>query len=147
MHVRKRLSIFVAALVVGFAALLAAPEVADAQAGPPPNVRLDVHGNLCYFEGYQNLGAGVRVDIPILREGFISGTRVPDDFSISSGLDLLWWYGRYSYSGVGFIQMVMAQWNIYFAQHWSGIVELGIALLWGPRGWNDRFYRNYVAPT
>lgn len=143
MQVRTRFTLPIAVLVVCAAALLAAPGAADAQAGPPPSVRLDIHGD---FGWYNNGGAGLRVDIPIVREGFIHGSSVSDDLSISPGLDMLWWYG--AYDGIGFIPMVMVQWNIYFAQKFSFLIELGLAGIWGPSAsWNNRYYSNYIAPT
>ena len=143
MQVRTLLTTLIAALAVGLAALAFAPGSAAAQAGPPPSVRLDVHGD---FGWYNTAGAGLRVDIPIVREGFIHGSRVHDDLSISPGLDMFWWYG-YTSGGAGFIPMVMAQWNLYFAPQWSFLAELGLAVIYGPRNWNKRYYGSYLAPT
>lgn len=143
MQVRTRLNVLIASLGMTLAAALLAPGVVNAQLGPPPSVRLDIHGD---FGWYNNGGGGFRVDIPVVRDGFLRANGVKDDLSISPGVDLLWWYGR-GYEGVGFIPMVMVQWNIYFAEHWSFLAELGIAVLWGPRAWNNRYYSNYVAPV
>ena len=143
MQVRKRLTVLIASFAVATGALLSVASSADAQAGPPPNVRLDVHGNLGW---YGNGGAGVRVDIPIVREGFLRANGVSDDLSISPGVDFLWWY-RSRYEGIGFIPMVMVQWNIYLGDRWSILLELGVALLWGPERWNRDYYSSYIAPT
>ena len=131
----------VAVLFSALTALVAAP--AEAQAGPPPSVRLDVHGD---FGWYKNGGLGVRVDIPLVREGFLRARGVRDDLSLSPGAELFWWYTP-RYEGIGFIPMVMAQWNIYFAQRWSFMLEAGLAVLMGPANWNRDYYASYIAPV
>lgn len=129
-------------LAVVLAALLAGAGAAEAQAGPPPSVRLDIHGD---FGWYNTFGAGARVDIPIVRDGFLRSSSVKDDLSLSPGVELFSAY--YVYHGFGVIPMVMLQWNIYFAQHFSFLVEAGIALLFGPSGWNRHYYDSFIAPT
>jgi len=143
MQVRKRLTVLIASLAVATGALLSVASSADAQAGPPPNVRLDIHG---HFGWYNNAGFGARVDIPIVRDGFLRANGVKDDLSISPGAEMFFWYGRRD-GGVGFIPMVMLQWNIYLGEHWSFLLEAGIAVIWGPERWNREYYSSYVAPT
>ncbi len=142
MQSRMGFTVFVGALAVGLAALLSAPALADAQAGPPPSVRLDIHGD---FGWYHSFGAGARVDIPVVRDGFIRSSDVSDDLSISPGLELFSAYGPYS--GMGLIPMVMVQWNLYFAHQFSFFLEAGIALLFAPSGWSNHYYDQVVAPV
>ncbi len=144
MTVRTRLDVLMTSAALALAAaLLVTPSGAEAQnADVPPNVRLDVHGN---FGFYSYFGGGLRVDIPIVRDGFLRANGVKDDLSISPGVELFGAYRR-GEDGFGVMPMVMVQWNIYVG-NWSFFPEAGIAVIWGPRRWNDRYYSNYVAPS
>jgi hypothetical protein len=143
MQVRTTIAPIFVSLAVVLAALLAAPGSASAQAGPPPGVRLDVHGD---FGWYHSAGAGMRVDIPIVREGFIRSANVSDDLSISPGLDLFSMYGN-GYHGIGLMPIVMVQWNIYFARQFSVFAELGLVLLFGPNDWRQGTFDSYIGPA
>ena len=142
MQVRTSIAATIASLAVALVALLGAPGVTQAQAEPPPDLRLDVHGD---FGWYHSFGAGVRFDIPIVRDGFTRSSSVKDDLSISPGVELFSAYGPYS--GMGVIPMVMVQWNLYFAHKFSFFLEAGIAMLLAPSGWSHHYYDNVIAPV
>jgi hypothetical protein len=102
-------------------------------------VRPEVHLSV---GGYGDLGAGFRIDIPIVPEGFLRNGR--DDFALSPGLDLQFYDfdddddfdarpgRRHDEDAVLVIPQLAAQWNIYFPRHaWSIFPELGIAVLIG----------------
>ena len=57
-------------------------------------VRIEVHGTVGY---YQALGGGMRVEIPILKDGFTD--KLDDEFALSFGGDVtfLRWGGRYDF--------------------------------------------------
>jgi hypothetical protein len=96
--------------------------------------------------GHGDIGAGFRIDIPIVPEGFIGRGR--DDFALSPGLDLQFFdFGDHDCGGRGpkpgrgecrdgdgvvVIPQLAAQWNFYFPRHaWSIAPELGIAVVIG----------------
>lgn len=147
-------------LLVSLAALLAGlvlPSSASAQ--PRGNVgqngihgvRIEVHGTLGY---YQALGAGMRVDIPLLPEGFTD--KLDDEFALSVGGDftaLNWrdrnyagvpgygrgwgqWYGDWSIWTVA-----TANWNLYLGEKISVFPELGFTVsihdCWDRNGRDD----------
>lgn len=119
-------------------------------------VRPEVHLSL---GGHGDLGAGFRVDIPIVPEGFLRRGR--DDFALSPGLDIQFYDfdhddRRWRDPGPGprpgpgpgprpgpapgprrgdrvlFIPQLAAQWNFYFPRHaWSIFPELGLAVVIG----------------
>jgi len=101
-------------------------------------VRPEVHLSL---GGHGDIGAGFRIDIPIVPEGFIHRGR--DDFALSPGMDIQFfdfdnddWDGRgpRSHDGDGalFIPQLAAQWNFYFPRHaWSIFPEAGLAVVIG----------------
>jgi hypothetical protein len=94
------------------------------------DVRLDAHAD---FGGYGSLGAGFRVDIPIVRNGLIAGT--DDELAISPGADLFFqdFYHGYYDGGPYVIPTVALQWNFYVSSHWSVFPEAGIAFYVGDR--------------
>jgi hypothetical protein len=120
------------------------PKRAAAQPGPPSSVRLDVH--LDTSPWYSNGGLGFRFDIPIVREGLIEGGSVRDDLSLSLGGEFLWFWDR-RYEGVGLVPLAMFQWNFYLGRSVSLFPELGLAFLYGPRGWNRTYWGAYLAPA
>jgi hypothetical protein len=142
--VRGALASAVLAAALGAATAAALPATAAAQAGPPSNVRLDVH--LDTSPWYSNGGLGFRFDIPIVREGLIDGGSVRDDLSLSLGGEFIWFWDR-RYSGLGLIPLAMFQWNFYLGRSFSLFPELGLAFLWGPRGWNNDYWGTYIAPA
>jgi hypothetical protein len=105
-------------LLVGAAWVVAWPTTASAQiAGVRPEVHLDL--------GFHaDIGFGVRVDIPIVKDGLLMSAR--DDLAISPGADLLFDDGHV-WLGIP----VALQWNFYITPEWSVFPELGLALLIG----------------
>jgi hypothetical protein len=112
-------------------------------------VRPEVHLSI---GGHGDLGAGFRVDIPIVPEGFLRNGR--DDFALSPGMDIQFydfdgdddWYGPGSKprsaghdgDGVLVIPQLAAQWNFYFPRHaWSIFPEAGLAVVIGAGNDND----------
>ncbi|MCA9575475.1 MAG: hypothetical protein R3B40_25480 [Polyangiales bacterium] len=115
-------------------------------------VRIEVHGTLGY---YQALGAGMRVDIPLLPDGFTD--KLDDEFALSVGGDftaLRWrdraydgarpgygrgwgqWYGDWSIWTVA-----TANWNLYLGDKISVFPELGFTVsihdCWDRNGRDD----------
>lgn len=146
--------VFLAALLFAGVAL---PRTASAQprgnigANGIHGVRIEVHGTLGY---YQALGAGMRVDIPLLPEGFTD--KLDDEFALSVGGDftaLSWrnrdyagvpgygrgwgqWYGDWSIWTVA-----TANWNLYLGEKISVFPELGLTVsihdCWDRNGRDD----------
>jgi len=134
-----------------FVALLASSSAssAAAQARPIDGVRVDVHGDIGHWGA---LGAGFRVDIPIVPDGFLHASSVKDELALSPGLDLYFWRSTYDYwdngcrcwvSGggadyVSFWPTITAQWNFYLTRaDWSFMGEAGLVM-----GINDDRYWN-----
>lgn len=123
-------------------------------------IRVDVHGNMAY---YGAIGAGFRLDIPIVPRGFLHSSRVEDELAISPGLDLFFFaFSRYCYNdgagsrrcsdhtGFGIWPVVMAQWNLYLSRSWSVFPELGVAFIINDhnyRGVRDRHADFYAVPA
>lgn len=128
-------------LVFACAAWLA-PSALAADGDSPHRIdilRPDVHVS---FGGYGSLGAGLRVDIPILRRGFIEG--VDDELALSPGADVFFYSAFYDYYAGGpyVIPSIVLQWNFYIGQ-WSLFPEAGVALYVGDRRYlrhGDGFY-------
>jgi hypothetical protein len=117
---------------------------ADEQSYRIRGVRPEAHLSI---GGHGDIGAGFRIDIPIVPEGFLGRGR--DDFALSPGLDLQffdfdddddWCRGRGpgrdcrrgDRDGVVAIPQLAAQWNFYFPRHaWSIAPELGLAIVIG----------------
>jgi hypothetical protein len=103
-------------------------------------VRPEVHFSL---GGHGDLGAGFRVDIPIVPEGFLRNKR--DDFALSPGMDIQFYDLGHDNDGddddgdgVLFIPQLAAQWNIYFPRAgWSIFPEAGVAIVVGDWAGND----------
>jgi len=123
-------------------------------------IRVDVHGNLAY---YGAMGAGFRIDIPIVPHGFLHNSHIQDELAISPGLDLFFFAfssrcyvdntgARYCPDRVGFgiWPVVMAQWNLYLTRSWSVFPELGVAFVINDhnyRGVRDKRSDFYVTPA
>ncbi len=140
--------------------MLTAPTAVSAQprgninANGIHGVRIEVHGTLGY---YQALGAGMRVDIPLLPRGFTD--KLDDEFALSVGGDftaLRWrgrgrgfdsgvpgygrgwgeWYGDWSIWTVA-----TANWNLYIGDKISVFPELGLTVsvhdCWDRNGRDD----------
>jgi hypothetical protein len=108
-------------------------------------VRFDVHANL---DQYSMLGAGGRVEFPIVPDGFIGG-KVRDELALSFGADLFfaptYWGDSGYYGGAYVVPIGVAQWNFYLGERWSVFPEAGIAVHVGIEhdGWYDRHGRSY----
>lgn len=99
-------------------------------------VRPEVHFSV---GGHGDLGAGFRVDIPIVPEGFLRNKR--DDFALSPGMDIQFYDldrgdpdddDDHDGDSVLLIPQLAAQWNIYFPRAgWSIFPEAGVAVVIG----------------
>lgn len=114
------------ALVAPWAASAAEVESGDHIHG----VRFDVHG---VFGGYGSLGAGLRVDIPILPDGIIE--EADDELALSPGADVFFtdFYPDYYDGGPYVIPSLVLQWNFFLGSRWSVFPEAGVALFVGDR--------------
>jgi hypothetical protein len=81
-------------------------------------VETEIHAVL----GSHSLGAGVRVGIPIVNQGFVS--TINNNVAINFGADLLNWPDD---EVRGVIVPVMLQWNFYLTRDWSVFAEGGVA--------------------
>lgn len=106
--------------------------------------RFDVHADL---GGYGSFGAGFRVDVPILREGFIQNT--DDELAISLGLDgyFVSFYHDYYDGGPYLIPSVVLQWNFYVGNDWSLFPEAGLSLWVGDSDYLRHGNGLYAAPN
>jgi hypothetical protein len=128
----KRAHILAFAISAALLGSLGAPASAEAQRDNKiDGVRFDVHASIGWWWAF---GAGFRVDIPILPDGFIDG-RVEDEFAISFGGEAQFvnWENRrcnrYGCWGDWSIwPAVAAQWNFYVHDKWSIGPELGFAV-------------------
>jgi len=119
---RTHYSAIFTALVFTFAMLT----VANVKNSHARNYRLDAHLNLGF---YGTLGAGMRVDIPLLQDGLLHGKN--DDISITFGADLFWIYRTYASLNVnpfGLSIPVAAQWNVPLGSKWTIAPELGLVV-------------------
>jgi len=114
--------------------------------GVRPEIHLDLGG------WWHTFGAGFRIDIPIVPDGFLRGTSIHDELALSPGADL-WFIGyhRYYYrsrycdpygcddNDLAFWPIIAVDWNLYLGESWSVFPELGIVfLLWDDYyGYND----------
>ncbi len=105
-------------------------------------IRPEVHGSV---GGHGDLGAGFRVDIPIVPEGFISGAN--DEFALSPGLDIQF-VDLDGHDHLLLIPQLAVQWNFYFRRPWSIFPELGAAIVFGSshHGYHDDDVDVHVDP-
>ena len=106
------------AVLAGFGLFLAWSSPASAQI---EGVRPEVHLNLAF---HGDIGFGMRVDIPIVREGLLLSAR--DELALSPGADLLFDDGE-----IWAAVPVALQWNFYLERRWSVFPEVGLAVLFG----------------
>ena len=131
------------ALTAGLVALalsgvaLASPAPAAAQTHDD-SVRFDVHAD---FGWYSFVGAGFRVDIPIVAEGLIAAA--DDELAITLGAEVGWFYHSVDH-GFGVYPVLAFQWNFYLGEKWSIFPELGVAFLFGPN--RKRYWDTFAAP-
>ncbi len=105
----------------------ACPALVHAQnesAGVIRGARLDIHGNISLPHLF---GVGARVDIPIVPNGVIQGTR--DEIALSPGAELMFHRPPHDHetAGWGLWPVLAVQWNFYFQRKWSLFPELGVA--------------------
>jgi len=102
-----------------------------AEVGP----RFDVHLTLGW---YAAAGGGLRVDLPVVREGLIDVAE--DDLRITLGAEVLWYWSQDDQ--IGFYPLAALQWNFYLNEQWSVFPEVGFVLMF-PR---PHFWRTFIAP-
>lgn len=99
------------------------------------SVELELHGiarweEEHYLYGHTAVGVGLRVGIPLVRNGFIPS--INNQVAINFGPDLVVWP---DYRGtVDLVVPVALQWSFYLASHWSVFAEAGVAVEWFPPG-------------
>lgn len=117
------------ALAIGLLAPLTAV-AADAEGSDHDigGARVDVHADM---GGYASLGAGLHVDVPLLREGLLAAA--DDEIAISPGVDVFFanFYQEYYSGGPYVIPSLVAQWNFYLRSAWSVFPEAGVAFYIG----------------
>lgn len=97
------------------------------------SIEIEVHGVLNWWGwGWGHawsggFGAGVRVGIPIMNNGFVSS--INNDVRINFGADIVHWP---NWNGWGFwyssiYAPVALQWNFYFTQRFSLFAEAGLS--------------------
>jgi hypothetical protein len=117
-------------------AVPASPVDAQRRGSHASGVRFDVHLD---FGWYGGLGAGFRVDVPIIPDGMIDARGVDDELVLSPGAEILFWdyYGNDHDSNVAFAPLIALQWNFYLSDDWSVFPELGVAMMFGDH-WHHR---------
>lgn len=141
---RSPFALVLATLLGPGAALAQSPQPSSNASNHIGGARVDVHANL---GGYGSFGAGFRVDIPLLREGFIQNT--DDELALSVGLDgyFVNFYRDYYDGGAYLIPSVLAQWNFYIGDQWSVFPEAGLSLWVGDADYLRRGRGFYAAPN
>ena len=136
------LTLLAAGLALGSTSALADDDVT---ANHINGVRLDVHAN---FGGYGSLGAGFRVEVPLLKNGMLN--EVDDELALSVGADAFFYSDffpdRYN-GGVYVIPSAVLQWNFYIGESWSVFPEAGIAFYVGDSRYLRRETSFYAAPA
>jgi hypothetical protein len=127
------------ALVVAFAAPAVAQDtIRDPGLHPSYPVEVEPHAVVGWndFYGGSGIGAGLRLSIPIVQNGFIKS--IDDSVAIGFGADWLHYSGCY-YRGECtanyLIFPVALQWNFFFTRRWSAFGEPGLFLY---KGFVDR---------
>lgn len=119
-----------ALLLLGSSAL---PLEAQAQGDRPGigGARPEVHLSA---GGHGDLGAGFRIDIPIVPSGFLASGR--DELALSPGMDIQFFdLGPHDGGYLLLMPQLAVQWNFYFPRGWSIFPELGLAVVVG----DDRY--------
>lgn len=127
-----------------------APLAARAADGDPTTAgnhiagaRFDIHAN---FGGYASFGAGMRIDIPIIREGLIASA--DDELALSPGFDVFFANAYHDYydGTTYFIPSIVFQWNFYLSPDWSIFPEAGVAAYVGDADHMPHGSALYLAP-
>ena len=137
------------ALVLVAAAVVLAPSLAsEAEAQPRgaiqrngiQGVRIELHGTLGFYHAF---GGGLRVDIPLIKDGFTD--KLDDEFALSVGGDVGFFpwggshydrrewrnhYGRWGrwYGDWATWAIAALNWNIYVGDKFSFFPELGLTV-------------------
>ena len=122
--------------------------------GDHPNysVEIEPHLDFAFFlptAGSTGVGAGGRLTIPILRNGFVP--TINNNVGIGFGVDWAHYTGCYYYYYRGpygydcpsfntFIFPVVMQWNFFLAKQWSVFAEPGLAFEYGTFGTCPGYY-------
>jgi len=132
------------AVVVGLALAAVAPSSSALAQRPYGNGNVHFDAHVSFPGWYGAFGGGFRVDITLTPNGVING--IDDELTLSLGADLFWFYWR-EYNGFGIAPLAVVQWNFWISREWSVFPELGIAFIFGPNDWNNRYYGSYVGPA
>jgi hypothetical protein len=148
MTVRTAYALLLIALVVICLPSRSAHAQQRGGARPDHSLRLDVHGTVAWWGSF---GTGVRLDIPIVPDGFLGG--VDDELALSPGFDLLLLHAGNQASVAVPIAVFGVQWTFYLSRRWSVFPEVGLVTIfgnWGPYHHRHRFYEDhsdaYFAP-
>lgn len=108
---------------LGIVAGLVLSGAGAAQAQEIEGVRIELHAGAAWDA---HAGVGVRAEIPIVPEGFI--TRANDEVALSFGGDLFFWDPRGKQDDLDALALVAFQWTFYFGRRWSVSGEAGLGL-------------------
>lgn len=117
----------------------ASDDLGEVDGGEPvhdASVTFDVHATVGW---YAATGGGIRLDLPVVREGLID--QVEDDLRLSLGAEVLWYWNHDDQ--IGFYPLAVLQWNFYLNDSWSVFPEVGFVLMF-PR---PHFWRTFIAPV
>ena len=129
-HLRFTAGGLAAALVTAPSATSPAQEtIRDTGRHPVYQVEMEPHALVAWdnLYGDTGLGGGLRLSIPIVRDGFIKS--IDDNVAIGFGLDWLHYSDCY-FNGPCSANYVMfpvaMQWNFFFTRRWSAFGEPGL---------------------
>ncbi len=109
-----------AAILLAVSPTFALEGIADEPDNHLSQVETEIHAVL----GINNLGAGIRINFPVLKQGFINDLN--NSVAINLGADFLNWTAS-DYNVTGVVVPVMLQWNFYLTRDWSLFAEGGVA--------------------
>ncbi len=114
-------------------ALLLAPAATGAQEGGTPRIsgtRVEAHGVIGW-----GLGAGLRLEVPIVSNGFLRGS-VRDELALGFGGEVLvlFLHGGHADLGLAMAPVGVLVWNVYLNRRWSLFPELGATIVFGGPG-------------
>ncbi len=111
------------------------PMALEAQEGGAPRIsgtRVEAHGVLGW-----GLGAGLRLEVPIVPNGFLRGSgSVRDEFALGFGGEALVLFLRDGHAdlGLALAPVGVFVWNVYLNRRWSIFPELGATIVFGGPG-------------